>query len=70
MDEVALAVAVKIHREFEIGRGQELGLPDLACPIAAQFGGRHVAAIDDAQQVEKLGTKLVRAAAIVSERGH
>jgi hypothetical protein len=51
-----------------IGRGQELGLPDLACPIAAQFARRHIAAIDDAQQAGKLGPEPVGPPAIVSER--
>src|SRR5215468_2039951 len=70
VDEVAFAVAVEVHRELQIGRGQELGLPDLACPIAAQFARRHVAALDDAKQSEKLAAELVGPAAVVSEGGN
>jgi hypothetical protein len=43
-----------------------LGLPDLACPIATQFARSHIAAIDDAQQVHKVGPELVGPAAIMS----
>ena len=70
MDEIALAVAVEVHRELHIGRRQELGLPDLASPVAAQFGRRHVAAVDDAKHVEEFPAKLVGPAAIMCERRH
>src|SRR5579862_2757030 len=68
VDEIAAAVAVVVHGEFQIGRRQELGLADLAGPGAVHVGRRHVAAIDDLERGKYLAAKLVRPAAIVGQR--
>src|ERR1700722_16884141 len=68
VDEIAAAIAVVIHGEFQIGRRQELGLPDLAGPGAVHVGRRHVAAVDDLEGCKYLAAELVRPAAIVGQR--
>src|SRR3984885_14332862 len=68
VDEVAAPVAVVVDGEFQIGRRQELGLPDLAGPGAVHVGRRHVAAVDDLERGKYLAAKLVGAAAIVGQR--
>src|SRR5580693_5494443 len=68
VDEVAAAVAVIVHGEFQIGRRQELGLPDLAGPGAMHIGWRHVAAVDDLERGKYLAAELVRPAAIIGQR--
>src|SRR5580693_7109096 len=59
VDEVAAAVAVVVDGEFQIGRRQELGLPDLAGPGAVHVGGRHIAAVDDLERGKYLAAELV-----------
>ena len=71
--QIAPAVAVEIDRVFVIGRRQELRLPEIAGPVAAHFGRRQVAAIDDAQRVGRAGpgTSSVRRqsnASVATER--
>src|SRR3984957_9476418 len=68
VDEVAGAVAVVVHGEFQIGRRQELGLADLAGPGAVHVGWRHVAAVDNLERGKYLAAELVRPAAIISQR--
>ena len=73
VDEVAAAVAVEVDRVFVIGRRQELGLAEVAGPVAAHFGRRQVAAVDDAKRVDQLrpGTCSVRRqsnASVATER--
>ena len=67
-DQVAAAVAVIVHRVVEVVRRQELRLPQLAGPRADHLLGREVAAVDDTQRVQQLGTELLAAAAVVGQR--
>jgi hypothetical protein len=65
-----MAVAAEADGVFHIGRRQELGLADLAGPVAPHVGGGHGAAVDAAQCIHELGLKFVAAPAIIGERRH
>ena len=68
-DQVAPAVAVEIHRVFQVVGGRELDLAELARPGALHLRRRDIAAVDDAERIHQLGAEEVGAAAIVGERG-
>ena len=66
--EIDMAVAVKIDAILDVGRRQELRLPDLAGVGADQVAQRQVAALEDFQRRDEFGLEQLRAAAIMRQR--
>ena len=67
-EQVAPAVPVEVHREADVGGGQELCLAELAMQAAAHLGRRQIAALDDLQRIHQLAREEIGAPAIVGER--
>jgi hypothetical protein len=68
VNQVAPAIAVEVDRVFEIGRRQELGLAEIAGPVAEHLGRPKVAALDDAKRIRQLRLEHLGAAAIECQR--
>ena len=69
VDEIALAVAVIVDAVLVVFRRHHLRLAEFAGPGADHVLGPQIAALDQAQRIEKLPAKAVAAPAIVGERG-
>src|SRR5208282_1523247 len=67
MDEIASAIAVEIHCEFQIGRRHELRLSDFARPGAARGLRVDVTALNKHERVDQFASKLRGPPAIPSE---
>src|SRR5262249_37871963 len=65
---IARAIAVVIDGVLIIFRWHHLGLAELAGPRTDHVRRTQIAALDEAERVEQLGAKAVRAPAVVSER--
>ncbi len=68
MAQIDVAVAVVVDAVLDVGRGQELGLADLAGKGALEIAQRQVAALQDFQRGDQLALEQFGAAAIMRQR--
>src|SRR5689334_1244553 len=64
-----MAVAVKVDAILDVGRREELRLPDLAGVSTDEIAQRQIAALENFQRCNQLGLEQLAAAAIMRQRG-